>query len=187
MDATIWAMVYNKDLFAAAGLPELGTDDVINFDTWLEYSRAINKPGDSLDDRVWGSNMFWPIFNSMNNYMSSPYVLGDDGRSCDGNANNADWMHTWEVLNTAYEEDITTETAGVMLQDIEDDMFIQGKMGMTLRSAGGCALRQRPGVKCGINGPAGGHGWLGRKRGGLEYRPTASWQLPNIPMKPGNF
>jgi len=31
MDAAIWGMVYNKDLFAEAGLPELGTDDVINF------------------------------------------------------------------------------------------------------------------------------------------------------------
>ena len=181
MDTNIWAMTYNKDLFAEAGLPELGTDDVINFDTWLEYSRAINKPADSLDDRVWGSNMFWPIFNSMNNNMSSPFVLGDDGRSCDGNANNADWMHTWEVLNTAYEEDITTETAGVMLQDIEDDMFIQGKMGMTYAALGDAIYARDQGLNVGLTGqPVVTEGWEGNVGGwNTSYSIMAATEHPN--------
>lgn len=181
MDAAIWAMVYNKDLFAEAGLPELGTDDVINFDTWLEYSRAINKPADNLEDRVWGSNMFWPIFNSMNNNMSDPFVLGDDGRSCEGNANNADWMHTWEILNTAYEEDVTTETAGVMLQDIEDDMFIQGKMGMNYAALGDAVYARDQGLNVGLTGqPVVTDGWEGNVGGwDTAYSIMAATEHPN--------
>ena len=181
VDTNIWAMMYNKDLFAEAGLPELGPDDVIDFDTWLEYTRAIDKPADSLDERVWGSNMFWPIFNSMNNYMSDPFVLGDDGRSCDGNANNADWIHTWEVLNTAYEEDITTETAGVMLQDIEDDMFLQGKMGMTYATLGDAIYARDQGLNVGLTGqPVVTDGWEGNVGGwNNSYNIMAATEHPN--------
>jgi multiple sugar transport system substrate-binding protein len=181
MDAAIWAMMYNKDLFAEAGLPELGTDDVINFDTWLEYARAINKTAESLEDRVWGSDMFWPIFNSMNNYMSSPYVLGDDGRSCDGNANNADWLHTWEVLNTAYEEDITPETAGVMLQDVEEDMFVQGKMGMIFAALGDALYARDQGLNVGLTGqPVVTDGWEGNVGGwNTAYSIMAATEHPN--------
>ena len=181
MDSNIWAMAYNKDLFAEAGLPELGPDDVINFDTWLEYARAMNKTAESLEERVWGSNMFWPIFNSMNNYMSDPFVLGDDGRSCDGNANNADWIHTWEVLNTAYEEDITTETAGVMLQDIEDDMFLQGKMGMTYATLGDAIYARDQGLNVGLTGqPVVTDGWEGNVGGwNNSYNIMAATEHPN--------
>jgi multiple sugar transport system substrate-binding protein len=182
----IWAMMYNKDMFAAAGLPELGPDDVISFDTWLEYTGALNKPADSLEDRVWGSNMFWPIFNAMNNYMSSPYVLGDDGRSCEGNANNDDWMHTWQVLWTAYEGDLTTETAGVLLADVEEDMFVQGKMGMTYAALGDALYARDEGLSVGLTGqPVVTAGWQGNVGGwndsysimaGSEH-PDEAWQF----------
>jgi ABC-type glycerol-3-phosphate transport system substrate-binding protein len=123
IDTNIWALVYNKDLFAEAGLPELGVDDYINFETWLEYARAINKPSENIEDRIWGSNMFSPVFNSGNNYMSSPFILGDDGRSCEGNANNADWMNAWSIMMTAFDEDLTDESAGILLDEMEDAVF----------------------------------------------------------------
>jgi ABC-type glycerol-3-phosphate transport system substrate-binding protein len=136
IDTNIWALVYNKDLFAEAGLPELGVDDYINFETWLEYARAINKPSENIEDRIWGSNMFSPVFNSGNNYMSSPFILGDDGRSCEGNANNADWMNAWDIMMTAFDEDLTDESAGILLDEMEEDIFIQGQVGMTY----GCGI-----------------------------------------------
>jgi ABC-type glycerol-3-phosphate transport system substrate-binding protein len=166
ISTNIWAMMYNKDMFAAAGLPELGPDDVIDFDTWLEYAAALNKPADKLEDRVWGSNMFWPIFNSMNNYMSSPFVLGDDGRSCEGNANNDDWIHTWQVLVTAYEDDFTTESAGALLADVEEDMFVQGKMGMTYATLGDALYARDEGLNVGLTGqPVVTDGWQGNVGG----------------------
>ena len=186
IDTNIWAMVYNKDLFAEAGLPELGTDDYINFETWLEYARAINQPSEDLEERVWGSNMFAPVFNSQNNYMSSPFALGDDGRSCEGNANNADWMNAWDYMMTAYDEDITPESAGIWFEELEEDMFVQGKMGMTYSTLGDVVYARDQGLNVGLTGqPVVTEGWSGNVGGwnnsysimaGSEH-PDEAWEF----------
>jgi multiple sugar transport system substrate-binding protein len=166
IDTNIWAMVYNKDLFAEAGLSELGTGDYINFETWLDYARAIDVPSEDLEERVWGSNMFIPVFNSQNNYMSSPFALGEDGRSCEGNANTADWMSAWDYMMTAFEEDLTPESAGAWFDDIEEDMFVQGKMGMTYTTLGDAVYARDQGLNIGITGqPVVTEGWSGNVGG----------------------
>jgi multiple sugar transport system substrate-binding protein len=166
IDTNIWAMMYNKDLFAQAGLPEVGPDDVIDFDTWLTYARAINKPAETLEERVWGSNLFFPIWNSMNNYMSDPYVLGDDGRTCVGNADTDDWMHFWDIQVTAYNEDLTTWSAGALLVDVEEDMFLQGKLGMTECALGDALFAREQGLNVGLTGqPVVSKGWPGNVGG----------------------
>jgi ABC-type glycerol-3-phosphate transport system substrate-binding protein len=162
IDTNVWGMVYNKDLFAAAGLPELGPADYISFNTWLEYAREINKPAEKLEDRVWGSSMFTPNWNSMNNYMSNPYVLGDDGRSCKGSADTDDWIQAFEALKTAYEEDLTTETAGVLLDGVQEDMFLQGKLGMQPGALGDALAARNQGLNVGFVGqPVVTEGWPG--------------------------
>ncbi len=189
IDSNIWALLYNKDLFAEAGLPELGVDDYINFETWLEYARAINKSteiSENIEDRVWGSNMFAPVFNSQNNYMSSPFALGDDGRSCEGNANSADWMNAWDILMTAYDEDLTPESAGAWFEDIEEDMFVQGKMGMTYSTLGDAVYAKSQGLNVGLTGqPVVTEGWSGNVGGwnnsysimaGSEH-PDEAWEF----------
>jgi ABC-type glycerol-3-phosphate transport system substrate-binding protein len=166
VDNNIWAMLYNKTLFKEAGLPELKATDYIDFDTWLTYARAINKPAEKLEDRVWGSAMFSPSFNSMNNFMSDPYVLGKDGRSCTGSADTQDWIHFFEVLVTAYKEDLTTETAGAMLADIQEDMFLQGKLGMTYAALGDAYAARAAGLDVGLTGqPVVTKGWPGNVGG----------------------
>jgi ABC-type glycerol-3-phosphate transport system substrate-binding protein len=166
IDTNLWAMIYNKDLFAEAGLPELGVDDYITFEDWLEYARAIDKPSDNIEERVWGSNMFSPVFNSGNNYMSSPFILGDDGRSCEGNANNADWMNAWTMMVTAFDEDLTDESAGVVLDEMEEDIFIQGQVGMTYATLGDAVFARDQGVNVGLTGqPVVTEGWSGNVGG----------------------
>ena len=186
IDTNIWAMMYNKDLFAEAGLPELGPDDVITFDDWLVYARAVNKPADTLAERVWGSALFEPEWNSMNNYMSDPYVLGDDGRTCVGNAETDDWLHFWEIALTAYDEDLTTQTAGVLLADIEEDMFTQGKLGMTPGTLGDAIYAKQNGVNAGLAGqPVVSDGWDGNVGGwntnysilAATEHPEEAWQF----------
>lgn len=186
VDTNIWAMVYNKKLFREAGLPELTAKDYIDFDTWLAYARAINKPSDTIADRVWGSAMFTPSFNSMNNYMSDPYVLGDDGRSCKGSADTEDWIHFYEVQVAAYKEDITTETAGAMLADIQEDMFLQGKLGMTYGALGDAYAAREAGIEVGLTGqPVVTKGWAGNVGGwngtfnimAATKHPEEAWQF----------
>lgn len=127
----LWAMIINRDLWDAAGLAEPGIDDIITFDQWLEYARAINVPADNIEERVWGSNLFWPQWNSMNNYMSDPYILGPDGRDCLTYAQTEDWLHTWNTLFTAYNEELVPDANPSLTADFTGDLFLQGKVGMT--------------------------------------------------------
>jgi len=186
IDTNIWAMIYNKKLFKEAGLPELTSKDYIDFDTWFAYARAINKPAETLDQRVWGSTMFTPQFNSMNNYMSDPYVLGPDGRHAKGNADSDNWIHAFEVLTAAYKEDVTTETAGAMLADVQADMFLQGKLGMTYAAFGDAMAARDAGIDVGLTGqPVVTKGWTGNVGGwnttyymmaGTKH-PEEAWQF----------
>jgi multiple sugar transport system substrate-binding protein len=159
----IWAMLYNKDLFAAAGLPELTTDSVITFDDWLQYAQAINQPAETLEERVWGSVHFVPNWNAMNNYMSDPYVLGPDGRSCAVNSETEAWMRAWENMLAAHNEDLTIETGAALLGGMgELDIFSQNKLGMTYGSLGDARQAQAAGVNVGLTGqPVITEGWEG--------------------------
>jgi ABC-type glycerol-3-phosphate transport system substrate-binding protein len=82
---------------------------VITFDQWFEYASAVNKPADDLTERVFGSAHFVPNWNSMNNYMSDPFVLGADGRQCVGTADTEEWVHAWQVMKNAHREELMPE------------------------------------------------------------------------------
>jgi multiple sugar transport system substrate-binding protein len=181
IETNIWAMAYNKDLIAEADLPELGVEDYIDFETWLEYARAIDVPSEDLEERIWGSNMFIPVFNSLTNNMSSPFALGDDGRTCEGNANNADWMSAWGYMMTAFEEDLTPESAGVWFEELEEDMFVQGKMGMTYATLGDAVYAQDQGLNVGLTGqPVVTEGWSGNVGGwNTSYSIMAASEHPD--------
>ena len=163
VSAYIWAMVYNKDLFREAGLPELGADTVITFDDWLQYARAINKPSDKLEEHVFASHLFVPNWCAMNNYMSDPYVLGPDGRHCQGNADNADWIHAWEVLVQAHKEGLTVESAAGIAGDLGwSDLFKTGKLGMMPGTLGDAINMRKAGLNVGLTGqPVVTKGWRG--------------------------
>jgi len=154
IDTNVMLTVFNKDLFDEAGITAPGPEDYITYDDWLEYARAVNKPAASLDERVWGATFLWPPYNAMFHYQSDPYVLGDDGRSCVGNADTEEWIHVWEVLLTAYDEDLTTETGGTLLADVEQDVFVLGKLGMTWGALGDALHAKQQGINVGITGSA---------------------------------
>ncbi len=117
----------------------------------------------------------------MGNYMSDPFVLGADGRTCLGNANNDDWMHFWEIQVTAYNEDVTTWSAGAMLADVEEDMFTQGKLGMTPAALGDALYARQQGINVGLTGqPVVSEGWEGNVGGwNTDYSIMAASKHPD--------
>jgi multiple sugar transport system substrate-binding protein len=157
----IWAMIYNKDLFDAAGVPHLTADSVITFDQWLEITRQVNVPSDDLQTRVFGSTIFTPQWNAMNNYMSDPYVLGPDGRDCLNNATTEDWIRAWTALATAYKEDLTLDSGGMLVGETSwNDIIRQGKLGMIYGTYGDALGHQRAGMNVGLTGqPVVTPGW----------------------------
>jgi ABC-type glycerol-3-phosphate transport system substrate-binding protein len=157
----IWAMIYNKDAFDAAGVPHLTADSVITFPQWLEISRQVNVPADTLENRVFASTIFTPQWNAMNNYMSNPYVLGPDGRDCLNYATTNDWITTWDVLVTAYKEELTVDSGwGLVGETSWNDMIRQGKLAMLYGTYGDALSHQQAGMNVGLTGqPVVTPGW----------------------------
>jgi multiple sugar transport system substrate-binding protein len=158
----LWGMIVNLDLFEAAGVTPPSLEESITFDQWLEYARALNVPTENFEDRIWGSVNFTPNWNSMNNYMSDPYVLGADGRDCLTNSQTEDWIHAWEVMLTAYNEGLTPESTPALLGDFTGDLFLQGKLGMTYGSEGNAIAAMNQGLNVAFVGqPVVTPGWPG--------------------------
>lgn len=157
----LWGMMINVDLFTEAGLTPPTVDDVMTFDDWLAAARAINKPNDDLAQRVWGSVDFTPNFNSMNNYMSNPYILGPDGRDCLTQSQTPDWLHAWDVLRIANAEQLTPDSNASILGDTTfDDLFHQGKIGMMYASESDYIAAKAAGINAAFVGqPVVTPGW----------------------------
>ena len=159
----LWGMLINADLFEAAGLTVPGTSDVITYDQWLEYARAINQPNDDIAQRVWGSAQFPPNWNAMNNYMSDPYILGADGHDCSNSAQTADWLRTWNVMTTANTEELTPDSNAALLGDTAfDDLFKQGRVGMIYGTESNVVDARNSGINVVFVGqPVVSPGWKG--------------------------
>jgi multiple sugar transport system substrate-binding protein len=153
MYVNFWAMLYNKQMFKEAGLPELTTDSIISFDKWLDYARKLNKPADTLEERVWGTQMIRPDWNSMPCGMSDPYYLGADGRTCTGNSDTSDMIKAWSVIRDAYTEDLTPETGQALLGDQDAWLFFtEGKVAMSYGDMSMTNQAAEKGIDVGITG-----------------------------------
>ena len=153
MYVNFWSMLYNKDMFEAAGLPALDTDSVIGFDEWLDYARKLNKPADTLEKRVWGSQLIRPDWNSMPAGMSDPYYLGPEGRTCEGNADTPDMIHAWETVRDAYKEDLTPETGQALMGDQDSWLFFtEGKTAISYGDMSMATQAADKGINVGITG-----------------------------------
>lgn len=163
MDTNIWAMMINKDLFSDAALPELTEDSYITYTDWLDYTRKITQPSDDLEQFVWGSAFFWPRWNSMNNYMSNPFFLGDDGKTCVGNADTQDWVDFYTASLSAYNEGLMPDTYSTVLSSYQMlDLFNQGKLGMIYGTLGQAIQAREAGINVGLTGqPVISKGWEG--------------------------
>jgi ABC-type glycerol-3-phosphate transport system substrate-binding protein len=153
MFVNFWGMLYDKDKFAAAGLPELTPESVIGFEEWLEYARKLNQPAETLEERVWGTQMLRPDWNAMPAGMSDPYYLGADGRTCAGNADTPDMIRMWEIVNTAYAEDLTPETGQTLMGDADSWLFFtEGKVAMSFGDMSMATQAAENGINVGITG-----------------------------------
>ncbi|MFN3333048.1 MAG: ABC transporter substrate-binding protein [Caldilinea sp.] len=153
MYVNFWGMLYNKAMFQEAGLPMLDVNSVITFDDWLDYARKLNKPAETFDARVWGSQMIRPDWNAMPAGMSDPYYLGADGRTCAGNADTPEMIHMWEVIRNAYKEDLTPETGQALMGDQDSWLFFtEGKTGISYGDMSMANQAAAKGIDVGITG-----------------------------------
>ncbi len=163
VNMSLWGMVINADLFTAAGLTVPTSSDVMTYDDWLAAARAINNPSDDISKRIWGSVNFPPNWNAMNNNMSDPFILGPDGRDCTNPSQTADWLKTWDDLKIANDEKLTPDSNSALLGDTAiDDLFLQGKVGMTYGSESNYIAAVNAGINAAFVGqPVVTPGWTG--------------------------
>jgi ABC-type glycerol-3-phosphate transport system substrate-binding protein len=153
MYVNFWGMLYNKEKFAEAGLPILDTGTITTFDEWLDYARKLNKPSESFDTRVWGTQMIRPDWNLMPAGMSDPYYLGPDGRICAGNADTPAMIGAWENIRDAFQEDLTPETGQALLGDQDSWLFFtEGKVAISYGDMSMANQAADKGIDVGITG-----------------------------------
>jgi multiple sugar transport system substrate-binding protein len=153
MYVNIWSMLYNKQMFREAGLPELTTSTVTTFDEWLDYARTLNKPADTLEARVWGSQMIRPDWNLLATGMSDPFYLGPEGRTCAGYSDTDAMINMWERVRDAYVEDLTPETGAALLGDQSSWLFFtEGKVAMSYGDMSMANQAVEKGIEVGITG-----------------------------------
>lgn len=158
----LWGMVINVDMFEEAGIPIPSIDESITYSQWLDYARALNKPSDDFNTRVWGSMHFIPNWNAMNNFMSDPYILGADGRDCLQSAQTQDWIDTWTAMLTAYNEQLTPDSTPNLTADYAGDFFQEGKVAMTYGTESVMIAAQTAGLNVAFVGqPVVTPGWQG--------------------------
>jgi multiple sugar transport system substrate-binding protein len=158
----LWGMIVNVDMFEEAGLTVPSVDESITFAQWLDYARALNKPSDDFNTRVWGSVNFTPNWNSMNNYMSDPYVLGPDGRDCLQSSQTPDWIDAWTMLLTAYQEQLVPDSNPALVGDFAGDLFQAGKVAMSYGTESGVIAARNAGLNVAFVGqPVVTPGWKG--------------------------
>jgi multiple sugar transport system substrate-binding protein len=153
MYVNFWGMLYNKAMFQEAGLPELNTDSIIGFDEWLDYARKLNKPAETLEERVWGSQLFRMDWNAMSGGFSDPFYLGPEARMCAGNADTPAMINAWERLLDAYNEDLTPETGQTLMGDTDSWLFFtDGKVAMSYGDMSMATQAMEKGIDVGITG-----------------------------------
>ncbi len=103
----------------------------------------------------------------MNNYMSDPFVLGAEGRTCVGSADTEEWIHTWQVMTTAFQEELTVDASAAMIgESAFEDLFQQGKLGMIYGTAGTAQAMTEAGLNVGLTGqPVVSPEWQGNTGG----------------------
>lgn len=121
------ALVYNKDMFDAAGLDYPSTTEPMTIDEFAELSRKLTKPSEDPSTRVYGAAISGP-FNGMT---SMATFYGEDGRKAVGNADSPRTAHFFEVLaGLAREGSITQPT--LFANASSADLMAGGNAAMTI-------------------------------------------------------
>ncbi|MBN9140374.1 MAG: extracellular solute-binding protein [Micrococcales bacterium] len=88
------ALVYNKDMFDAAGLDYPSATEPMTIDEFAELSKRLTQPSDDPAARVYGAAISGPL----NGMTSMATFYGEDGTAAIGNADSPRTAHLFDVL-----------------------------------------------------------------------------------------
>lgn len=120
-----YVMVYNKALYAAAGVTPPPADRSLSYDEYAANCRAIAKPDQDPAKALYGCSSQDNIYS-----LKLSDVYGPDGRQILGNGNSDAMIHAFDV-GTSLVNDRVAPSNGVLDAiggDGEADLFAQGKI-----------------------------------------------------------
>ena len=135
-------LVYNKELFDAAGLDYPSPDESMTIEQYAELCRELGRPSDDPAENVFGCAMpefafsFYPIY-------------GEDGRTAEGNMNAPELADAFE-LGASLINDGLSPSPSVLETVTEADLFAQGLIAMTWSDFSAVPLYEEGGVEFGM-------------------------------------
>lgn len=120
-------LIYNKDMFDAAGLAYPSTSVPLSIDQFADLARELTQPDPDINKQVYGSAVSGPL----NGMASWATFYGDDGRSAVGNLDSDRTIHLFDVLSQLARDDVSAPPSVAALT-AAPDMLGTGNAAMAI-------------------------------------------------------
>ena len=141
------ALVYNKALFDAAGVPYPSATEAMTVDDYAALARQLGTPSEDVATRIWGAIAEPPHW-----WLDARNFFSEDGRQVVGYINDDATKHAYDVAANLVKEGYAP--SGSVMQTLgtegAEDLFLQGKLAMTPGSSAELMSFEQAGIDFGV-------------------------------------
>jgi multiple sugar transport system substrate-binding protein len=137
-------MLYNKDLFDAAGIPYPAPWPPMTPDEFVDIACQLTDP----ENGVWGGAASDPLA-----YMPEDMFYSADGRTATGYVNGPEVVHQFDLLASGYERGCFPSPNAVDPWSQGKDYFSKGQIGMVITDFAGLKKVESAGINYGSTAP----------------------------------
>jgi multiple sugar transport system substrate-binding protein len=137
-------MLYNKDLFDAAGIEYPEPWPPMTPDEFVDIACELTDPA----NQVWGGAASDPLA-----YMPMDMLVSPDGRTATGYFNSPEVVHQFEVLQSGYEQGCLPAANALDPWTQGTDYFAKGQLGMVITDFQGLKKIENAGINYGSTAP----------------------------------
>jgi multiple sugar transport system substrate-binding protein len=139
-------LLYDKQLFDAAGLPYPSATEPMSVDEYAQVATKLAKPDADLSKRVWGGEVaptYW--------WMDPRTLYSEDGRTVTGLVDDEATIHSWDVLGKMARDGVGLTGADQEAAGLEStDLLATHQLGMAIADNLALGELQEQGVDVGV-------------------------------------
>ena len=137
-------MLYNKDMFDAAGIPYPAPWPPMTPDEFVDIACQLT----DAENEVWGGAASDPL-----SYMPGDMLYSPDGRTATGYVNGPEVVHQVDVLASGFEQGCFPAPNAVDPWSQGMDYFSKGQLGMVITDFAGLEKVEKAGINYGSTAP----------------------------------
>jgi multiple sugar transport system substrate-binding protein len=137
-------MLYNKDLFDAAGIPYPAPFPPMTPDEFVDLACQLT----DAENQVWGGAASDPLA-----YVPFDMFFSPDGRTATGYYNGPEMIHQFEVLASGFEQGCIPASNALDPWTQGTDFFARGQLGMVVTDFAGLKKVENAGINYGATAP----------------------------------